>query len=35
MIVLDTSVVSLLFRGDPRRGFYLGHMTDERTVISF
>ena len=35
MIVLDTSVVSLLFRGDPRSGFYLGHMTDERTVIAF
>ena len=35
MIVLDTSVVSLLFRGDPRSGFYLGHMTDERAVIAF
>ena len=35
MIGLDTSVVSLLFRGDPRSGSYLGHMTDERAVIAF
>lgn len=35
MIVLDTSVVSLLFRGDPRGGFYLPHMTGLRTVVSF
>ena len=34
MIVLDTSVVSLLFKGDPRSGFYLPHMTGQRTVIS-
>ena len=35
MIVLDTSVVSLIFRQDPRRGFYLPHLADERTVIAF
>ncbi len=35
MIVLDTSVVSLLFKGDPRGGFYLPHMTGLRTVVSF
>ena len=35
MIVLDTSVVSLLFKGDPRSGFYLPHMTGQRTVVSF
>ena len=35
MIVLDTSVVSLVFRGDPRSRFYLPHMNGQRTVISF
>ena len=35
MIVLDTSVVSLLFKGDPRSSFYLHHMTGQRTVVSF
>ena len=35
MIVLDTSVVSLLFKGDPRGGFYLPHITGQRAVISF
>ena len=35
MIVLDTSVVSLVFKGDPRSGFYLPHMAGQRTVVSF
>lgn len=35
MIVLDTSVVSLLFMGDPRGGFYLPHMAGLRAVVSF
>ena len=35
MIVLDTSVVSLIFRQDPRRDFYLPHLADEPTVIAF
>ena len=35
MIVLDTSVVSLLFRGDPRSGFYLPYMRGQRSVVSF
>ena len=35
MIVLDTSVVSLVFKGDPRNDFYLPHMTRQRTVVSF
>lgn len=35
MIVLDTSVVSLVFKGDPRKDFYLPHMIRQRTVVSF
>ena len=35
MIVLDTSVVSLLFRGDSRSGYYLDRIADERAVIAF
>ena len=35
MIVLDTSVVSLLFRGDSRSGYYLARIADERAVIAF
>ena len=35
MIVLDTSVVSLAFKGDPRVDFYLPHMSQQRTVVSF
>lgn len=35
MIVLDTSVVSLVFKGDRRGGFYLPHMTQQRAVVSF
>lgn len=35
MIVLDTSVVSLLFKGDERANFYLPHMTGRRVVVSF
>ena len=35
MIVLDTSVISLLFKGDTRRGFYLPHITGLRAVVSF
>ena len=35
VIVLDTSVVSLVFNGDPRGSFYLRNMTGERTVIAF
>ena len=35
MIVLDTSVVSLLFRGDARSGFYLPFIRGQRSVVSF
>ena len=35
MIVLDTSVVSLLFREDPRSVFYLPHVRGRRLVVSF
>ena len=35
MIVLDTSVVSLFFSGDPRRHYYLPHVTQQRILISF
>ena len=35
MIVLDTSVVSLVFKGDPRKDFYLPHMTRQCTLVSF
>ncbi len=35
VIVLDTSVVSILFRGDERKHFYLPHITSKRTVLSF
>ena len=34
MIVLDTSVVSLVFKGE-RSGFYLPHMAGQRTLVSF
>ena len=35
MILLDTSVVSLLFNGDTRGDFYLPHMAGQRTLVSF
>ena len=35
MIVLDTSVVSLLFRGDARCSFYLPYLSGQRPVASF
>ena len=35
MIVVDTSVVSLVFNRDHRGDFYLPHMTGQRTVVSF
>ena len=35
MIVLDTSVVSLLFRGDARSSFYLPFIRGKRSVVSF
>ncbi len=35
MIVLDTSVVSLLFKGHERGDFYLPHITGQRAVLSF
>ena len=35
MIVLDTSVVSLLFRGDARSAFYLPFIRGQRLVVSF
>ena len=35
MIVLDTSVVSLLFRGDARSGYYLPLIRGQRSVVSF
>ena len=35
MIVVDTSVVSLVFNGDPRGHFYLSHMNGQRAVVCF
>ena len=35
MIVLDTSVVSLLFKKHERGDYYLPHMTGQRAVVSF
>jgi len=35
VIVLDTSVVSIVFKADQRSSFYLPHMTGQRTVVSF
>lgn len=35
MIVLDTSVVSPVFKGDPRSNYYLSHVNGQRAVVSF
>ena len=35
LIVVDTSVVSLLIRGDQRAAYYQNHMVGRRAVISF
>ena len=35
MILLDTSVVSLVFREDPHARFYLPHMSGQVNAISF
>ena len=35
MIVLDTNVVTYIFRGSPEASYYLGQIADLRPVISF
>ena len=35
MIVVDTSVVSLVFKGDPRSDYYLSHVKGQRAVVCF